>query len=271
MSNNELTVLMPVYNPVEEHLIKAVQSILTQTFTNFELLLIDDCSTTINIKSVINTNFTDNRINIIKNENNLGLIGTLNKGLKLIRTPYLARMDQDDIADKNRFSKQLDLIKKENLDICFAHIELINDNEEHISFWSDDLECNTDIEIKKRLRVRNCLAHPTALGKTIVFQEFTYRSYQKLAEDYGLWIEMAGNNKKFGKIREPLLRYRIHSTSMCQTASNVFDVYRDTLVQTKYLLHIRRFPTLFDCNLFFRVIYNYLSSTKKLISRFIKK
>ena len=99
-----ITVLMPVYNG-EKYLQQAIESILKQTFTDFEFLIINDGSTD-NSENII-LSYDDSRIRYIKNEENLRLIRTLNKGIELAKGKYIARMDCDDISLPYRFEKQL--------------------------------------------------------------------------------------------------------------------------------------------------------------------
>jgi glycosyltransferase involved in cell wall biosynthesis len=105
---------MPVYNG-SKHLSDAVDSILTQTYTNFEFLIIDDASTDNSFE--ILKSYKDDRIRLIKNEKNIGLSASLNKGLNLALGKYIARMDQDDISLPNRLEKQIEYFKEHN-DIC---------------------------------------------------------------------------------------------------------------------------------------------------------
>ncbi|MFT4982891.1 MAG: glycosyltransferase involved in cell wall biosynthesis, partial [Bacteroidia bacterium] len=108
-SNHPLvTVLMPVYN-AENYVETAIQSILEQTYVNFELLVIDDGST--DGSATIINGIDDSRINYVKNDVNLKLITTLNKGLKLAKGKYIARLDADDIAEKTRLQEQVDFME----------------------------------------------------------------------------------------------------------------------------------------------------------------
>jgi glycosyltransferase involved in cell wall biosynthesis len=100
----KVTVLMSVYNG-EEHLREAIDSILNQTYKNFEFLIIDDGSTDGSVNII--RSYLDPRIRLIKNKKNIGITRSLNKGLKLARGEYIARMDDDDIAFPERLEKQV--------------------------------------------------------------------------------------------------------------------------------------------------------------------
>ncbi len=103
MDKPHLTVLMPVYN-AEKFLGEAIESILNQTFTDFEFLIIDDGSTDSTIKII--ESYTDSRIRLFKNQENLGISATLNKGIEMASTELIARMDADDISYSSRIQKQ---------------------------------------------------------------------------------------------------------------------------------------------------------------------
>ena len=105
----KISVLMPLYNPEEEHLREAITSILNQTFTDFELLIVNDGSKN-NAEEVV-LSFNDERIRYIKHDN-MGLAATLNKGVDLASTNIIARMDQDDIAHTDRLEKQFKFLEE---------------------------------------------------------------------------------------------------------------------------------------------------------------
>ena len=105
-----VSVLMSVYNTEEDFLRDAIKSILNQTFTDFEFLIINDGSKN-NAEEVI-LSFNDDRIKYILNEKNLGLIDSLNKGLSLAQGEYIARFDSDDISSNKRLEKQVEFMDK---------------------------------------------------------------------------------------------------------------------------------------------------------------
>jgi glycosyltransferase involved in cell wall biosynthesis len=109
-SNAPITVLMPVYN-AERYVGEAIESILNQTFRDFKILIIDDGSTGRSCEIIRAYSLEDHRIELVINESNMGITKTLNKGLSMIDTPYIARMDSDDISLPHRFEKQLDIME----------------------------------------------------------------------------------------------------------------------------------------------------------------
>ena len=116
MTSATVTVLMPVYNG-EMYLREAIDSILHQTFTDFEFLIINDGSTD-NSETII-LSYDDSRIRYEKNDSNLKLIATLNKGIELAKGKYIVRMDADDISIPDRIEKQVAFLEKNpDVGIC---------------------------------------------------------------------------------------------------------------------------------------------------------
>ena len=121
----DISCIMANYNTDPVMFRAALDSILNQTFSNFELILIDDKSTNENSKKVIDEYCKkDSRIVAIYNKENKGLAGSLNEGLKIARGKFIARFDTDDICVKNRFERQLTYMEDRQIDICstFAHL-----------------------------------------------------------------------------------------------------------------------------------------------------
>ena len=110
----KVSVVMPAYN-AEKYIREAIDSVLAQTFTDFEFIILDDGST--DATAAIIQSYEDDRIRFCPNERNMGVAATLNRALKLAQGEYIARMDADDVSYKNRLEMQLDFIKKSGCDI----------------------------------------------------------------------------------------------------------------------------------------------------------
>jgi glycosyltransferase involved in cell wall biosynthesis len=180
--SNLISVLLPVYN-CEQYVEKAIQSILDQTYTNFELLIIDDYSND-NSAEIIN-NFTkfDDRVSVIRNDDNLGITKSLNKLLSLAKGEFIARQDADDISQKERFHLQLDFLQKKNLDVVYTRSKRI-DNRKIIPGFS--------FYFPQRIVVRykNPFIHGTLFAKKNVInnlggydERFIYSQDYKLVTD----------------------------------------------------------------------------------------
>lgn len=206
-----ISVLLPVYN-AERFLSEAIDSILQQTFTDFELLLLNDGSTD-RSEDIINA-YADPRIVYIRNEINKGIIYTLNKGLDLSKGKYIARMDSDDISKPERFQKQVLFLESVNADVVACTVEMIDAAGRHLPPWKDDLTHTSFQSIKAFLPKNNCIAHPSILGKATILKTYQYSKDQKEAEDYDLWLRLVADGKEVTKLNEPLLQYRFLEASL---------------------------------------------------------
>ncbi|ADV47239.1 glycosyltransferase [Nitratifractor salsuginis] len=211
-----VTVLMPVYNG-EKYLKQAIESILNQTFSDFEFIIVDDGSTDGSAKIV--TSYNDPRIRYVRNKKNMGIVYSLNLGTDLARGKYIARMDADDISLPERLERQIHVLKEDNTKVLFSTIRLIDEHNRFIGIWQDDKNCRKLNELIEMLPVRNCLAHPTLMTEASLLKRYRYNRYAKHAEDYNLWLRMISDGIKYVKIDEELLYYRVHQDSITKSQS----------------------------------------------------
>jgi len=199
----KVTVLMPVYNG-ELFLREAIESILNQTFQDFEFLIIDDGSK--DQSAAIIASYSDTRIRFFSNGSNYGLIFTLNKGLVLAQGEYIARMDCDDFAFPDRLARQVELMNQyPDIGLCGTAMKYM-----HTDIW---VKHPTDHEdIKAGLLFFCSLNHPTVMMRSSVVKSYSlYYDYQSPhTEDYELWTRMA-QLTRITNIPDVLLHYRIHS------------------------------------------------------------
>lgn len=192
---------MPVYNG-EKYLKEAIISILNQTFINFEFIIVNDGSND-NSKNII-LSFNDNRIIYIENKKNLKLIKTLNKGLKLAKGKYIARMDADDISMPNRFQEQFDFMEKnKGIVLCGSYAR---------KFGIDRgtfLVPNTDKEIREAFVTHSPFIHPSVIirSSAIKKNKIIYNEKYLHAEDYKFWLELLNVGEAYN-IKKVLLKYR---------------------------------------------------------------
>jgi len=209
-----VTVLMPVYN-AEEYVKQAIESILLQTYSNFELLIIDDASTDASVEAI--HSLKDDRIRFIQNEKNLGLIGTLNKGFDLAKGKYIARMDNDDLALPDRLKVQVDYLESHPEVGVFgsAYINL----KDNVKGKTTTFLHNHDL-LKSILFFNSCMAHPTVMFRKefIKKNNLKYTAGYTHAEDYEFWVR-AIDKTQFSNAQEPLLLYRIHDKQTSNSES----------------------------------------------------
>lgn len=207
MKDTKITVLMPVYN-AEKFLKEAINSILNQTFKDFEFLIIDDASTDRSKQIILS--YKDPRIKYFENKSNIGVARTLNKGLRLAKGKYIARMDADDITDHKRLETEYkEIIKDRMLAVVASFYDIIDKNGAYLFTVKD---ASSAEEIYYTLQFRNCLGHSTVIfNKEIILNEFNgYRNYA--AEDYDLWLRIS-KKYKIIKIKDKLHKLRISKSS----------------------------------------------------------
>ena len=235
-----ISVLMPAYNS-EKYIKEAIESILTQSFLDFEFIIINDGST--DETEFIIKKFTDPRIKYIKNEINRGLIYTLNKGLELAQGKYIARMDADDISHPQRFQKQVDFLNV-NLNVSLVGTAFSIIGTDKITHHP---KVNDQIKIK--LLTDTSLAHPSVmfLKDDFLKKRLFYDPTCINAEDYKLWTDVSIAGLKIANLDDVLLKYRIHETQISTAkVSEQYDsvkkirkqyakrIYNDTLNQSEY-------------------------------------
>lgn len=216
MNNPKITVLMSVYNG-EKYLKEAVDSILNQTYKDFEFLIVDDNSN--DKTSEILSSYSDPRIKIIKNVTNLGLTKSLNIGLREARGEYIARMDADDISLPERLKIQTEFMDT-NKDIVLtgSWAQLIDDNGKEISI----AKVTNDINIIKYSFIlgKPPFIHSSWIFKTEIIKKLGgYNESYKNAQDFELLSKLILNNK-ITNIQKELVKLRIHSQSITANIQN---------------------------------------------------
>ncbi|MFA6922779.1 MAG: glycosyltransferase [Bacteroidales bacterium] len=214
----DITVLMPVYN-CEKYIKESVESILNQTFVNFEFLIINDASTD-NTRNIISS-YNDKRIILIDNNENIGLSKSLNKGIEIAKGKYIARMDADDISLPTRLEKQFYFLNN-NIEYCLVAAKIIGINEKskETSMWDNDNNNITYRDIYYFLPKANCIAHPTVLIRKEILIEYKYSEKPYFSQDWDLWLRLISDKKKIAKLDEVLLKYRVHNSSVSNFSEN---------------------------------------------------
>lgn len=208
-----ISVLMPVYN-AESYLRDSIESILKQDFQDFEFLIFDDCSEDGSYEIIREYAKNDKRIIFDKKTKNEGYTKLLNEMSKNAKFEYLARMDADDISERNRFSKQLDFIhSRKDFAVVGSFIKIIDLNNNFIRKSKYPV---SDNDIKINLKKYCTFAHPSTVIRKSFFDEVGgYREIFEPAEDYDLWTRLITISKAYN-LPEYLLCYREHSVGASQ-------------------------------------------------------
>lgn len=208
----KISVVMSVYNS-DKYLKESIESILSQTFTDFDFIIIDDGSNDKSLEILKYYQNKDNRIKLIS-RGNKGLIYSLNEGIKIANGEYIARMDADDISYPNRFEIQLNYIKENNLILCGSWADIINDFGEKIGEMIYPPKAE---KIKIFGLLHNPFIHSSVIFKKDIFNKVRgYNRSFKHIEDYELWTRIMFKYKT-GNVGENLLKYRVHENQITKT------------------------------------------------------
>ena len=203
----KITVLMPVYN-AHKYLKEAMDSILNQTFKDFIFLIINDGSTD-DSREIINS-YQDDRVKLIDNDKNMGIVYTLNKGLELAKTEFIARMDSDDISLPKRLYKQIIFMKKNSkVGVCGGAIKFFG------ATTKTKIFSKKNESIKAGLLFTSQLAHPSVMMRTEMLKKHNlfYDSKYEYVEDYKLWTDCV-DYFDLANLGNILILYRTHHESI---------------------------------------------------------
>lgn len=203
----DISVILPVYNGAD-YVKSSIQSILDQTYSKFELIIINDGSTDSSEREIYN--ISDPRIRYVKQENQ-GLANTLNNGITLARGMFIARQDQDDISMPDRFAKQNNfLLENPNVIAVGSDAEII-DMSDHIIRYQPTLIDSTAIAIG--MAVFNPLFHSSVMMRKKIIEHIG--GYDPTTcEDYALWSRIVMSGGDLANIPEPLIKYRINTKGL---------------------------------------------------------
>jgi len=235
---NKISVLMAVYNG-DKYLKEAIDSILFQTYKNFELIIVNDGSTD-KSKDIIES-YYDKRIKLINNIKNEGLIFSLNIAIEFSTGDFIARMDADDISKKNRFKIQLKYLQKHpEIGMIGSYIRFFGNCKKRIY----KVETNPEV-IKADLLFKTGIPHPTVMirKKVIDTNHLRYNEDFTHAEDMELWLRCS-EVTNISNIKKVLLNYRIHANNITNFANKKYskreDIYKK--IHKRSLIKIGIFP-----------------------------
>ncbi len=210
-----VSVLMPVYNG-EKYIKEAIDSILCQTFTDFELLICNDASTDRSMDIV--RQYRDSRIKVLENQTNSGIVYTRNKLFTEAQGTYLSIMDCDDIAQKQKLEKQVLFLENHPAcGICGTWARKINENLETVGHIQMPEE---DADIRVNLLFQSSFVQSSVVLRKKLLSDLLYRQEFPVAEDYDLW-ERLSHLTQMHNIPEFLLYYRWHQQNTSQNQENL--------------------------------------------------
>jgi glycosyltransferase involved in cell wall biosynthesis len=215
MEDSLISIILPVFNG-EKYLTDSIESVLSQTYQNWELIIINDGSTDNTEKLVLN--YTDTRIRYLLNETNRGIIFSMNKGLEEAKGEFIARLDADDIALPLRLEKQIKFLaenKEYVLAGCYFHtIDSAGNYLKKVTFPDNDLDAQS------YLLLHNCFCHSAVMMRAGIAKDLKYDPEFQVCEDYDLWYRISRRGKiinipVFGTL------YRMHDNNISKRKKDI--------------------------------------------------
>lgn len=211
-----ISVIMSVYNETNSELLQSINSILEQTYKNIEFIIVNDNPENKRIREVLRLQ-KDPRIKIINNKKNMGIVSSLNVAIQQVKGNYIARMDADDVSINNRLEMEYNYLVKNNLDLIGSWVRLIDNSDEYIGEIQFPTTTNG---IRKQIKYRGCMAHPTWFGKTEVFYSLNGYRHMIYCEDYDFILRALLKGYKLGNIPYYGLKYRIRENGISLSNKN---------------------------------------------------
>ena len=199
----KISVVMPVYNS-EKFLRESIESILNQTFKDFELIILNDCSTDGSLKII--KSYKDKRIKLIENKKNIGTVKTRNVGLRAAKGEYVAIMDSDDVSYRKRLERQFNYLENN------PHIFLVGSSTIYIDEEGNEI-CKfrkyDDYKMLAWRLPRSCsIVHSSVMFRNT--GEISYNEFYKSAHDYNLYLDLLSNWKNLTNLPQFLIEHRVH-------------------------------------------------------------
>ena len=221
-----VSVIIPFY---KKHLFlkKAIESILSQTYKDFEIIIIHDDPKDQNLEFISNIKSMDNRIIVLKNKENLGAGFSRNEGIKIAKGNYIAFLDADDVWYQNKLSVQIDFMKKNNCEFSHTSYEILDLNEKIIS------KRIAKEKLDYEQLIKSCdIGLSSVILKKEILRDHKFPSL-KTKEDYVLWLLLAKSGIKIYAISEVLMKWRRTNNSLSdntfQKITDGFKVYNSYL------------------------------------------
>ena len=228
----EISVIMPAYN-AEKYIAESIESVLNQTFSNFELIILDDASSDRTKEIVLYYAQKDDRIVYVEKKSNQGPASLRNEGISLAKGTFLALNDADDLSEITRFEKQICILnKQQNVAVVGSWITVFGDNMEPYVFEAPQ----NPIEIKLTFLSYNCLANSSAMFRKSCVTNLEYQKDYVPAEDYKLWSELIVKHD-FYIIQEPLVFYRQHENNISKIKADNLSI-SDLKIKTELFKNI---------------------------------
>lgn len=207
---DKISVIMPAYN-CEKFLAKAIKSVQNQTYSNWELIIVDDASTDNTLKIAKNAEIDDQRIKVIKMKQNSGVSVCRNTAVNVAEGRYLAFLDSDDVWSKNKLQHQLDFMQRNQVALCHTAYAFMNENNEVMA--KGKVNVDFEVDLPKYMKT-------TQIGMSSVMIDHQkinnvhFPEDRELCEDARVWMALLRKGQKFYGLNEVLVLYRIRSKQL---------------------------------------------------------
>ena len=221
-----VSIVMPTYNAVK-YIQGAVESVLRQTYTDWELLIVDDGSTDGTEQMIQNLIKMDERVKLVKNRENIGVAETRNRGVELAKGEWIAFLDSDDIWHPNKLQEQLELYQRNGMPFIFTGSGFMDENGKLLNY---ELSVPQIIGYKELLK-QNVISCSSVLIKKELAKKYPMEHSEKMHEDFAVWLSILKQEHiKAAGVNKPLLIYRISEKSKSgnkwKASVMTFRVYR---------------------------------------------
>lgn len=210
-----VSIVTPAYN-VEKYIEKTINSVLNQTYKNWEMIIVEDCSKDNTFKLIQNLSKIDGRIKVYQNDNNRGVSFTRNKAINIAQGKYIAFLDADDLWDKKKLEKQINFMEKEKILLSYTGYRKINSN----GSIRGDIKVPLKLDYDELLK--NCMISCiTGVYNQKQLGKYYFKNIK--AEDYIYWLKMIKSIDFAWGIQESLASYRVLENSR---SSNKVDIVK---------------------------------------------
>ena len=219
-----VSIVTPSYN-TSKYILDTIRSVISQTYTNWEMIIVDDCSTDNSVEIIQNIQILDSRVHLIELQKNAGPAIARNKAIEAASGNYIAFIDSDDLWNKNKLEKQLEFMKYNNVNFTFSSYNIIDENNNEIGMFKTKSYIDYyDLLKTNSIGCLTAIYNVDALGKSFM-PDISKR------QDLGLWLKIIKRLGHAQGIMEPLASYRILSNSVSSNKLIVslyqWKIYRD--------------------------------------------
>lgn len=227
----QVSIIMPAFNTAE-FIARSINSVLKQTFTKWELIIVNDCSTDSTV-SIVESYLTDSRIKLINNKENLGGAGSRNVAIEAAEGRYIAFLDADDIWFADKLNKQIAFMQQQNIGFSYTGYSTITEQDKVM----DKIDVPSCVNFNKLLK-HNYIGCLTAIYDTSFFGKI-YMPLVRKRQDFALWLELLKRFDYAYGLKDNLGYYRIRAGSLSASKIDAFKYYWRVLRQVG------------ECNVFF--------------------